>query len=189
MVTHIWSARIDLIFCHFRSIFALLPHYWHQKLKFGKNVKKHLEKLSFYKGAPFIKIICTLDMMYDSWDMKFNRELLCHLGPFFAFYPFNSLAKWKYILKKPLEISSFYTSVLKIMIIHYIVPEMWCKTDVIVIFILGYTSPFYPSNSPKNKNFKKMKKTNAWRYHRLTQVYQKSRSYAILLLRYGTCQM
>ena len=91
MLTHIWSARIDLIFCHFRSIFALLSHYWPQKLKFGKNVKKHLEKLSFYTGVPLIKIICTLDMMYDSWDMKFNRELLCHLGPFFAFYPFNSL--------------------------------------------------------------------------------------------------
>ena len=26
-------------FCHFRSFFALLPHYWTQKLKFGKNVK------------------------------------------------------------------------------------------------------------------------------------------------------
>ena len=38
------------------------------------------------------------------------------------------------------------------MIIHYPVP------DVIAIFILGYTFPFYPSNSPKNENFKTMKK-------------------------------
>ena len=34
-------------FCHFRPVFALLPHYWPQKLKSGKNEKKHLEILSF----------------------------------------------------------------------------------------------------------------------------------------------
>ena len=30
----------DRIFCHFGPIFALLPHYWHRKLKFRKNKKK-----------------------------------------------------------------------------------------------------------------------------------------------------
>ena len=30
--------------------------------------------------------------------------------------------------------SSFYTNVPKIMIIWYTVPEIWCVTDVIVIF-------------------------------------------------------
>ena len=35
-------------FCHFRPYFALLLHYWPRKLKFGKNIKKHLEILSFY---------------------------------------------------------------------------------------------------------------------------------------------
>ena len=49
-------------------------------------------------------------------------------------------------------------SVPKIMIIHYTVPEMWRETDVIAIFILSYTFPFYPSNCPKNENFKAMKK-------------------------------
>ena len=43
------------------------------------------------------------------------------------------------------------------MIIRYIVPEMRRETNVIVIFILGYTFPFYPSSSPKNENFKTMK--------------------------------
>ena len=38
MLTQIWSTT-DIIFCHFRSFFALLLHYWPQKLKFGKNVK------------------------------------------------------------------------------------------------------------------------------------------------------
>ena len=51
----------------------------------------------------------------------------------------------------------------KIMIIHYTVPEIWHVTDVIVIFILSYTFPFYlpppPSpNSPKNENFTTKKK-------------------------------
>ena len=42
-------------------------------------------------------------------------------------------------------------------------------------------------NSPKNENLKKNEKDacNNWRYHHFTQVTQKSRSYAILFLRYG----
>ena len=40
--------------------------------------------------------------------------------------------------------------------------------------ILGYFLPFYPHNSLKNENFKKKKKKKSWRYHHLTQVYQKS---------------
>ena len=74
MLTQIWSAPTDVIFCHFRPFFALLPHCWLWKLKFGKNVKKHLEILSFDTRMPFIKIICTPDMIYGSWDMKFNRQ-------------------------------------------------------------------------------------------------------------------
>ena len=61
-------------------------------------------------------------------------------------------------MKKTLEISSFYTSAPKIMIICYTVPEIWHMTDVTVIFILGYFLPFYPSNTLKNQNFKRMKK-------------------------------
>ena len=38
MLTQIQSAT-DIAFCHFGAFFALLPHYWPQKLKFGKNVK------------------------------------------------------------------------------------------------------------------------------------------------------
>ena len=60
--------------------------------------------------------------------------------------------------KNCLEISSFYNSVPKIMIICYAVPEIWFMTDVI-IFHFGPFFPFYPSNIPKNQNFKKMYKT------------------------------
>ena len=58
---------------------------------------------------------------------------------------------------KTLEISSFYTSVPKIMIICYTVPEIWHLTDVIVIFHFGLFFVLLPPNSPKNKNFKQMR--------------------------------
>ena len=37
MLTQTWSVT-DIIFCHFRPFFALLPHYWTWKSIFGKNV-------------------------------------------------------------------------------------------------------------------------------------------------------
>ena len=43
-------------------------------------------------------------------------------------------------------------------------------------------------NSLKNKNFKKMRK-NTWRYHHVTQVYQKSWSEVILFMRYDMWRM
>ena len=81
------------------------------------------------------------------------------MGHFLLFYLPNSpknqnLKKWK----KHLEISSFYLSAPKIMIICYTVPEIWCETDVIVIFHFGLFFALLPPNSPKNQNFEKMKK-------------------------------
>ena len=60
--------------------------------------------------------------------------------------------------KKHLEIS-FYTSVPKIMIICCTVPEIWCVTDVIIVHFGLFFALLTPSNSLKNQNFKKMKKT------------------------------
>ena len=39
----------------------------------------------------------------------------------------------------------------------YTVPEIWGLTDVIVIFHFGLFFAFYPANSPKNQNLKKIK--------------------------------
>ena len=55
--------------------------------------------------------------------------------------------KWK----KHLEISSFYISLPKIMIIWNTVPEIWHMADVIIFH-------FGPFTAQKNQNFKKMKK-------------------------------
>ena len=61
-------------------------------------------------------------------------------------------------MKKLLKISSFYTSVSKIIIICYAVLEIWCVMGAIV-FHFGQFVPLYPPHSPKNENFKKMKET------------------------------
>ena len=54
----------------------------------------------------------------------------------------------------------------------------------IFFVILDRFLAFYPPNNPKNQNFEKLTKICV-EYHHFTQVYQKSRSYAILFLRYG----
>ena len=61
-------------------------------------------------------------------------------------------------MRKPLEISSFYTSVPKIMTICYTVPEIWQVTHVIFIFHFGLFFALLSPNSPKDQNLKKMKK-------------------------------
>ena len=88
------------------------------------------------------------------------------MGQFLPFYSPNSPKNQNFkknILKKRLEISSLYTNVPKIMIICYTVPEIWCMTDVIVIFHFGLffalLPPPTPSNSPTNQKKKKKKKT------------------------------
>ena len=105
-------------------------------------------------GDIIILYKCTINdnqMMYGSWDMKRDRQnfLLCWT----IFCPFTPPSN-------PLEISSFYTSVPKIMIICYTVPYIWRITHSIFIFILGYFLHFYLlPESPKNQNLEKMKIT------------------------------
>ena len=90
------------------------------------------------------------------------------------------LKKWKISS----EISSFYSSAPKILIICYTVPEIWRVTDVICIFHFGLFLPFYLPNSPKKQNLKKMKK-NSWRYDHFTHVYQKLWLHDARFKRYG----
>ena len=59
------------------------------------------------------------------------------------------------------------------MIIGYAALEIWCVTDVIVIFHLGLLFVLLPPNNLKNEK-KKKKKKKTWRYHHFTQLDQKS---------------
>ena len=100
-------------------------------------------------------------MLYCSWDMVLDA---CNYFSFWTIFdPFTlliaprnqNLKKWK----KHLEISSSYTYVPKIMIIWYTVSEIWCMTDVIVIFHLWlFLYHFTPVKAQKNKLLKKWKK-------------------------------
>ena len=105
---------------------------------------------------------------YDAWLLRYGVwriEFFIILDNFLPFYP---LKTWKIKIlkkrKKHLEILSFYTSVPKIMIIlYYTVPDIWCMTDVIVIFHFGLFFTLLPPMHPpltaqKIKIFKKWKK-------------------------------
>ena len=81
------------------------------------------------------------------------------LDHFLPFSPTNNLKNQNFEkMKKHLEISSFYTSVPKIMIICYTVPEIWCVTDVSFIFHFGLVFALLPPNNPK-ETIIKMKET------------------------------
>ena len=129
---------VVVLFCFFFHVglfFAiLLPPLTAQKIKIQKNIKKSMEIPSFYTGVPKIMIIyyTVPETVHDKCNNYF---------PFWAiFFLFTHLTAQQFFLKKwqkYLEISSFYTSVPKIMIICYTVPEIWCVTDVIVILHFG----------------------------------------------------
>ena len=84
-----------------------------------------------------------IHMMYGSWDTECGRQ---NFLPFWTiFCPFTSLAIQKIKnskkRKKCLEISSFYTSASKTMIICHTVPEIWRVMNVIFYFHFGLLLP------------------------------------------------
>ena len=180
MVPEIWSVA-GRIFCHFGLFFALLP---------PKNLKsQNFEKMKKTPRDIIILHECTKHqdhMLYCSWYMV-HDGCNCYFSFWTFFCIFTTITapkikiskKWK----KVLEMSWFYTSVPKIVIIWYVVSEIWCMTNVIVIF--HFELFFALLLAWKMKISKKKKKKNPCWYHHFTQVYQKLGSYAILFLRYG----
>ena len=105
--------------------------------------KKHLKNI--LKTPEDIIIFSSVYHKWQSYDVWFLRhgawwtESFVVLDRLLSFYPPNNPKNQNFEeLKKTLEISSSYTtSVPKIMIICYTVPEIWHMTDVIVIFHVG----------------------------------------------------
>ena len=114
-----------------------------------------------------------------------QTEFFAILDHFLPFYPPNDPKNQNFekMKKKRLEISSFYTSVPKIMIICYTVPEIWRVTDVIFIFHFGHFLPFYLPNDPKNQHFEKMKKRPG--DINILHMCTKNYDHDVQLLRYG----
>ena len=136
MVLEIWSMT-NKIFCYFRQFFAILPPLTTWKIKILKNWKKT-------PGDIIILHMCSISknhVMFDSWDMEHEKQ------NFLSFWAISALLpppppktpKNQYLKE------SFYTSVPKIMIICYTVPEIWHKTYVIVIFHFGLYFALLPS--------------------------------------------
>ena len=113
--------------------------------------KKLLEILSFYTSVPKIMFIgYTVPEIWCVTDV-----IIFHFGRFFT--PLTArkmkiLKKWK----EHLEILSFYTSIPKIIIICYTVPEIWWVTGVIIIFHFGlFFALLLPKQSKVLKKWKK----------------------------------
>ena len=128
------------IFCHFRPFFALLPHYWHQKLKFGKNVKR--------PGDVILLHICTISrdhMTHGSWDIKCKRQSFLSLWAIFFPLTLLTTEKIKFFekLKNPLKILSFHVCVPQMKTIWCMVLEISSVTDIFFV-ILGYLFALLP---------------------------------------------
>ena len=156
-------------------------------------MKKSLEISWLYTSVPKILIIGYT--VHEIWHVT-DIIVIFNLGLHFSLLPPKQPKKGKFQKnekKKHLEISSFYTSVAKIMIIYYIVPEIWHVTDILGNF-WPYNSPSpllspspHPPSPQQSKKWKKFREIS--RYHHLKQVSQKSWSYALLFLRYGAWWM
>ena len=102
---------------------------------------------------------------YDVWFLRYETqqtEFFLVLDHFLSFYtPPSPVTTQR--TKKHLEISSFYTSVQKILIICYTVPEIWHVTHVVVIFhfelfLLPFWAIFCLFTSPTAQKIKMSKK-------------------------------
>ena len=128
-----WDVMHDGKSFLFWAIFALWPLNNPKNQNFEK-MRKTPGGTYHHLSVPKIMIICyTVPEIRHVTDVS----VTFHLG---YFCPFTTLAARKIKIKKKkkcLEISSFYTSAPKIMIICYTVPEIWCVTDVIRTFHFG----------------------------------------------------
>ena len=154
-----WDMAHDGCNCYF-SFWAILFHFTlltAQKMNISKTWKKHMEISSFYTCVQKIMITCYTACVTD-----------CYLSFWSFFCPFIPLTaqkmkiwkKWKRKKKKRLTITSFYTHIPKIMIICYTVPEIWCMTNVIVIFHFGL---FFALLPPPLVTAQKIKISKKWK--------------------------
>ena len=162
MLTQIWNAHTDIIFCHFRPFFALLRHCWPRKLKFGKNAKKT-------PGDIILLQMWTInqdDMIHGSWDMKFNRQnVFVIMGNFFPFY------------HPPPHPTTPPQTARKIKITKNHDHMLYCSWDMVrdgsncYFLFWAILFPFASLTAPKKWKIQNNEK-KAWRYY-FTQVYQK----------------
>ena len=77
------------------TFFALIPHYWPQKLKLGKEKPEDIILLN----------MCTINkdhMVHGYWDKKAQQTVFCHLGHFLPFDPPNNPENQNFVKMKKL---------------------------------------------------------------------------------------
>ena len=158
MLTQIWSVT-DIIFCHFRPFFALLPNCWTQKLKFGKNVK------NTWRYYPFTHAYHKL-RSYDTWFLRYKVQRTEFLSVWAIFLPFDlpnnpKNQNFKKLKKSPEDIIILH---LRTTNDHHVMYGSWeaeCNKHNFLSFwaIFCPSPPPPPPKNPENQNFEKMKKT------------------------------
>ena len=125
----------------------------------------------------------------DAWFLRYGvrqTEFFVIMDRFLPFYPPMDPENQNFEkMKKTLEdiiILQMFTINDSHMIYGF--SDMECNRQNFLSFWTIFC-PFTPLTTRKTKILKKLKK-NPLRYYHFTQVYQKSLSYAILFLRYGT---
>ena len=143
-----------------------VPEIWSSKdriiLNYFVNFKKEKNTWRCHHFTQVYEKLWSSTILFQRCGARWMSLLFFILENFSPFDPWQP-KKWKCHknLKKKknhLEISSFNTSVPKIMIICYIAPEIWHIADIIVIFHFGLFLLFYSLSSPKNENLKTMKR-------------------------------
>ena len=118
-----WGKRCNTqsFFCHFGPFFALLPHYWPQKLKFEKTIQSAKRHYPFTHACHKWRSYDVRSLRHKAWQTKsfFILGLFCPLTLLKT--QKNQHFAWRNII------------IIK------------CDTNFFVIF--GYFLPFYPSPS------------------------------------------
>ena len=130
-------------------------------------------------GDIIILHMCTKNhnyMRYSSRDTEWVRQK--NLSFWVIFCPFTPLTTWKTKILKKMKKVSFYTSVPKIMIICYMLLEIWSARHNFLLFWIIFC-PFIALYWPWKKIVKKPR-----RYYPFTHVYHKWKSYDAWFLRY-----
>ena len=175
-VWFLWYGARQRIFSHFGPSFALLhpsrpndPE--NQNFEKMKKKKKKKKKKTAWRYQHLTQVYHKWQS-YHIWFLRYGvhqTEFFCYLGPFFPLLPPWQPEKWKFQNKKwkkiAWEISSFYTSVPKIIIICYTLHEICHVTNVIVIFHFGqfFWSFTTPSPAPHLQQPQKRKAQQKWK--------------------------
>ena len=178
---HMMYASWDMdVICHFGSFFALLPHYWPQKLKPGKNIKKPWR---YYPFTRKWKVNEDQRCMVREIKGRSDRVLL-----FWAiFYPPDNPKNQNF--EKTTQIPQDIILHLCTTNDNYMMYGSWdmeCNRQNFLSFWTIFYD-FAPLTTCKIKIFWKNEK-KTWIYYHFTHVYHKWKIYDAWFLRYGAQQ-